>query len=125
LLSKEDWRTALGEEAVKDGPEMATVGCPLHLAADGEWLAWQTGTPTLELLASGEHEDEGPAADAGEEVSLAVSDDVVWANGFNWSFINKALLDQPALHQIAQPLAQERLALVEVEAAGGHLPGLC
>ena len=39
LLSKEDWRAAHGDEAVKDRPEMSTVGCALHFAADGEWLA--------------------------------------------------------------------------------------
>jgi hypothetical protein len=120
LFSKQVWRAPVGDEAVKDGPEMPMVGCALQFAADGEGLAWQRACPAGEVLTSGELESDGPEAEPGEPVTLLKSGDVIWANGFDWSFIDFPLLDQPALHETAQPCAQEPVAFVEVEAARGH-----
>ena len=39
LLSKADWRPALGDEVSKSGPKVSLVGFPFPLAGDGERLA--------------------------------------------------------------------------------------
>ena len=40
LLSSDDCRAALGDEAVESGPEVARVGNALLTSCDRKWLAW-------------------------------------------------------------------------------------
>ena len=74
LLAKDDWRTALRDEAVEDRPEVAFVGGAELLSGCAEWLARATSGPNRSSCRpAGEFEGEAPSADSGEEVALGVS----------------------------------------------------
>ncbi len=79
LLSKDRCRAALGDEAVKSGPEVSFVGMALPLSCARKRLTG-TGAGPDGTAPSGEGEGEGPAADAGEEVALVVAKEVVGPN---------------------------------------------
>ena len=71
LLSKDDWRLALGDEVVEGGPKVPLVSKPRSLACRGERLARAgSGPDGATLWPSGELEREAPSADPGEEVAL-------------------------------------------------------
>src|SRR5271166_3886292 len=78
LLSKDRCRAALGDEAVKSGPEVSFVGMTFSLSCARKRL---TGT------ASGKHlpappicavERKIPSGDACETMNSVVSDDLIW-----------------------------------------------
>jgi hypothetical protein len=74
LLSKDDWRMALGDEAIELGPEVALVGKSGSLSGGAEWLAGAGAGPDgLVVGPSCETEGVGPDADPGEEVALGVA----------------------------------------------------
>jgi hypothetical protein len=120
LFAKEDWRSALADEAEPDGEEMSRVGCPPSLAPDAERLARRRTGPAFEVFASGELESEDPACDPGEEVTLSKPGNVIWTDGLDWSVIDLSIGNQSLAHEVAQPRAQERVAIVVVDAAHGH-----
>jgi hypothetical protein len=99
---------------------MPWVGRPTSFAADGERLARQRTCPAFKVFASGELEGDGPAADPGEPVTLSKPGNVIWADGFDWPVIDLSIGDQAPSHEVAQPCAQERVALVVIDAAHGH-----
>jgi hypothetical protein len=74
LLSKDNWRMALGDEAIELRPEVTLVGksCPLSGGAEG--LAGAGAGPDGPVVGpSGKAEGIGPDADPGEEVALRVT----------------------------------------------------
>jgi hypothetical protein len=77
LLSKDNWRMALGDEAIELGPEVALVGksCPFSGGAEG--LAGARAGPDGSVVGpSCKTEGVGPDADPGEEVALRVTREV-------------------------------------------------
>jgi hypothetical protein len=71
LLSKDDCRAALGDEAVKSGPEVSFVGMAFALSRARKRLTRTGAGPDGSIVGpSGEPEGVGPSADAGEEMAL-------------------------------------------------------
>jgi hypothetical protein len=81
LLSKDDWRTALGDEPVKLGPEVALVGKSGSLSGGAEGLTRAGASPDGSVVGpSCETEGVGPDADPGEEVALREFAKIVGSN---------------------------------------------
>jgi hypothetical protein len=81
LLSKDDWRAALGDEAVKSGPEVSFVGMAFAESRDRKRLTWAGAGPDGAVVApAGAAETVGPDADACEEVALVVASEVGGGN---------------------------------------------
>jgi hypothetical protein len=74
LLSKDNWRMALGDEAIELGPEVTLVGKSCSLSGGAEGLARTRAGPDGPVVGpSCETEGVGPDADPGEEVVLRVA----------------------------------------------------
>jgi hypothetical protein len=74
LLSKDNWRAALCDEAVELGPEVPVVGKSCSLSGGAEGLARTRAGPDGPVVGpSCETEGVGPDADPGEEVVLRVA----------------------------------------------------
>ena len=74
LLSKDNWRAALVDEHVENGPEVALVVKAFALAGGAEGLAGAASGPDGPVVGpSGEAEGVAPDADTGEEVALGVA----------------------------------------------------
>jgi len=81
LLSKDDCRRALGDEVVKSGPEVSFVGMAFPLSRPRKRLTGTASGPDRFVVGPpGEAERVGPSTDAGEEVALRVSPEVVGPN---------------------------------------------
>lgn len=81
LLSKDDWRAALADEAGEDGPEVTLVGLAFPLPGDAERLAGAGAGPDGAIVRpSGETKGTGPSSDAGEEVALSEASQVGRSN---------------------------------------------
>jgi hypothetical protein len=79
LLSKDNWRAALGDECVKSGPEVALVGMATLLSCARKRLTG-TGAGPDGTVPAGKVEGMVPAGDAGEEVGALVSGKVARPN---------------------------------------------
>ncbi len=78
LLSKDDCRAALRDEAAHFGPKVALVGGAPAFPCNGKWLTGAGTSPDGGIVRdAGESEGEGPASDSREEVSLAISHKVI------------------------------------------------
>ena len=89
LLSKEDCRAALADEFVPDGPQMALVVEAFAFTGGAERLARAGSSPNRSgVVPSGTSECVTPTPDAGEEVALRVSSQVVGSNVDNASLID-------------------------------------
>jgi hypothetical protein len=74
LLSKDNWRAALGDEAIELGPEVTVVGKSGSLSGGAEGLAGARAGPDGSVVGpSCETEGVGPDANPGEEVALGVA----------------------------------------------------
>ncbi len=74
LLSKHNWRMALGDEAIELGPEVALVGKSGSLSGGAEGLAGAGAGPDGPVVGpSCKTEGVGPDTDTGEEVALRVT----------------------------------------------------
>jgi len=81
LFSKHNWRTALGDEASKLGPEVPLVGFRFPLPRRAERLAGTGAGPDGFVGGpSGELEGILPSADTGEEVGAGGVEDVAGTN---------------------------------------------
>lgn len=118
LLSKDDWRLALGDEPMEVWPEVARVIKPSALACRGERLA-RTGTgPNRSIIwPAGAAKGEGPNADTGEEVALGVGLEIIGVYVLDRAFIDIARRDVPGGDEVAQPLGGVGVVFVVV---GGH-----
>jgi hypothetical protein len=71
LLSKDDWRPALADEAVKFRPEVARVFKARSFACAGERRTGATSGPDFPVVRpSGKPESVRPSADSGKEMAL-------------------------------------------------------
>jgi hypothetical protein len=72
LFSKDRCRAALGDEAVKSGPEVASIGMATSLSSARKRLTGTAAGPNFSVVwPAGKTERVGPSADAGEEVALS------------------------------------------------------
>jgi hypothetical protein len=118
LLSSNHWRLALGDEAVKSGPEVSFVGMAFPLASARKRLTWTGASPDgLVVGPSGKAKGEAPSADAGEEMALGVADEVVRPDIDDAPVVNVARRDQAGQDEVAQPLSRIRIKLVIISAA--------
>ena len=117
LLSKDDWRAALCDEAVELRPEVPVVVETFALSGGAEGLAGAGAGPDGPVVGpSGETEGVGPDADTGEEVALGVAVEVRSSHVPNGSFIDISVSDQFIGDQVAQPLRGVGVYLVIVRA---------
>jgi hypothetical protein len=81
LLSKDNWRMALGDEPIELRPEVTLVGKSCSFSGGAEWLAWARAGPDGPVVGpSCETECVGPDADASEKVALGEALEVVGLN---------------------------------------------
>lgn len=81
LFTKESCRSALSDEWKPRRPKMARIVGTFTASRHAPRLAWATPGPTLPIIRpSGESERVGPSSDAGEEVTLPESSEVVGPN---------------------------------------------
>lgn len=115
LLSKDNWRSALGDEAIELRPEVPVVVEAFSLSCGAERLAGAGAGPDGPVVGpSGETKGVGPDADSGEEVALSVTVEVRSSHVPNGSFIDISVSDQFIGDQIAQPLRGVGVYLVIV-----------
>jgi hypothetical protein len=77
LFSEKRSRAALADEPEPGRPEVATIVTAFALARDAEWLAGARACPNRSVHGPpGEAQCEGPATDAGEEVTGSVAANV-------------------------------------------------
>jgi len=81
LLSKDNCRAALSDEAVKSGPEVSFVGMAFSESRDRKRLTGDAAGPDGTVVApAGAAEAVGPDTDAGEEVALVEAAEVGGGN---------------------------------------------
>jgi hypothetical protein len=118
LLSKDDWREALGDEAAELGPEVAGVGIASLLAGTGIRLAGTGPGPDGHPdRPASEPQGKRPAPDAGEEVAFAVSSNVIGADLPNVPLVHHTGRHLPSADQVPQPCHREAVVVVVI---GGH-----
>ena len=119
LLSKDDWRAALADEAEPLGPEVALVGEAEAGTGAGERLAWAASGPDGAVVGPpGEAKGVGPGAEAGEGVKLGSAHNVICAELTDGTNIDTPAGDVPGVGEVAEPRRGVGLDLV-VER---HLP---
>jgi hypothetical protein len=115
LLPKDDWRTALRDEAAENRPEVALVTYTLALPRGAEGLAGATSSPHSNIIwPSGESESVGPPPDAGEEVRLRVPREIRRFDIGDAPLVYVAVGDQARLDEFAEPCRGLRVILVVV-----------
>jgi hypothetical protein len=115
LLSKDDCRTALGDEIVKSGPKVALVGVALALARARKRLTGTGACPDAgDAFESGPAQGEGPAADPGEEVALVVLGEFIGLYLQNAAAVHVASRQLASRDQLAEPGAGARVVVVVV-----------
>jgi hypothetical protein len=118
LLTNNDWRAALADEAEPLGPEMpGVVGSGLP-ACGAEGLARTGAGPNSGIIQpSSTTKGPGPGTEAGEEVALCVGSKVVGSYIGNTPGIHVARRNQAGFDQVPQPFGRKNIDLVIV---GGH-----
>jgi hypothetical protein len=116
LLSKDRCRAALGDEAVKSGPEVSLIGMALALSCARKRLTG-TGAGPDGAAPAGELERVGPAADAGEEVALVVSGEIAGTDIGDATLVHVAVRNKSCCIEGAEPFGGGMVNLVVV---GGH-----
>jgi hypothetical protein len=115
LLSKDDWRAALRDEAVELRPEVSLVVGAALLAGCAERLTGAgAGPERLVVSHSSKSSCMGPDANAGEEVRLRVATKVIGLHLDNRPLVHIARRNQSGADEVAQPLSRVRLNLVVV-----------
>ncbi len=115
LLSKDDCRAALRDEAAHFGPEMSLVVSPAALSGNAERLAGAGTGPDGRIVGdAGKSKGEGPAPNTREEVSLAVSHKVIWTDIDDAPFVHVAGREMAGGDEGAQPSGGEGVNLVVV-----------
>jgi hypothetical protein len=91
LLTKDSLRAALADERKPRRPQVAVVIACLALAGGAEGLAGAGTGPNRSVIGpSGETQGDGPSADAGEEMALAVAAEVGRSHVNDASLVNVA-----------------------------------
>jgi hypothetical protein len=119
LLSKDDWRAADFDEPKPGRPKMPRIGVALSatLPYVRVWprLTGAASGPDVSVIRpSGESERVTPSPDAGEEMALGESSNIVGWYLLDVSLINFAIGYQSCLDQFAQPGGSKPIVLVVV-----------
>jgi hypothetical protein len=102
VLTQEYSGSRLCNKPMQLRPEMAVIRLRALSACNAERLAGEAACPDLRLVRpAGEPAGVGEAADAGEEVALAIGAQIVWGNRSDVTVINIAGRDQAGRDQIA------------------------
>lgn len=119
LFSKDDCRSALGDKASEDGPQMPLVCEPDLLSCRGKRLAGARASPNRSVIwPSGQPESEGPSSDASKEVALGVPTEVAGSDIDDRSLVNVSCWDVPGGGKIAEPLCGMWVFLVVIGSHG-------
>ena len=116
-VPKDCCRFALGDKAVKSGPEVSFVGMAFSLSCARKRLTWTTSGPDGAGSPSGDLQGEIPSGDPSKEMAAVVSFKVISGNLLDTSFVDIASHDMPGGDQVPQPCRGERIVFVVV---GGH-----
>jgi hypothetical protein len=115
LLSKDDCRAALGDERKPRRPQVAFVIGRLARSGGRERLAGATSCPNRSIIGpAGKPEGDWPSADAGEEVGLGVTAEVVGTDIDDAALVNVSAGDVSGADEVAEPLRCIRINLVVV-----------
>ncbi len=121
LLSKDFWKSQLGDEIVKSGPEVSFVGMALVRARARKRLTGTGAGPDGATIGpAGKSQGVGPAADPGEEMALDKASEVSGFDIDNAPLVYFARRDMARGDQVAQPSRREGVVLVVVGAAHAH-----
>jgi hypothetical protein len=122
LLSKDDWRAALRDEAVEVGPEVPFVGGPELLPGCAEGLAWAGAGPDWSVVGPAcESKSKGPPADACEEVDLGETGEFIGLDLRDAPTPDFAVGDKAATDKFREPRADLGVdVVVEVHFAPGN-----
>jgi hypothetical protein len=95
LLSSDHWRVALGDEAVKSGPEVSLIGMASARSSARKRLT-RTGTAPdgSGVGPSSEPKSKWPSADSSEEMALDIALEVIRSDIDNAPFVNITRRDQ-------------------------------
>lgn len=105
LLSKDDWRAALVNEAIPYGPEMTLVVEAALLSRGAEGLAGAASRPDRPVVGPAcAAQGVAPDTDAREEVALVETRKVFMLNFRNAPLIDFTFSDMACGHEVAQPL---------------------
>ncbi len=116
LFSKDNCRAALGDEAVKSGPEVSLIGMAFALSrARNRLTRTGAGPDGSSIGPAGEAQGVGPSADTGEEMALRVASDVIGLHLLNVALIDVAGCDQPIGDQLAQPRRGKGIVFVVID----------
>jgi hypothetical protein len=118
LFSKYDWRSALLNELVEDGPKVPLIGGTFSVSCVAEGLAG-TGTCPHGAVIGPACATQGmaPYSDSGEEVTLGETHKVGCFNIPDAPFVHNTRCDVALLHQLSQPASSVGVDLVVVD---GH-----
>jgi hypothetical protein len=113
LLSKDDWRAALADEAKPLGPEVPLVCGAASFAGDREGLTGTGAGPDGPVVRPpGEPKSVGPGAEAGEGVELGSAHKVICAEVTDGTSIDGSRGDVPGVGEVAEPRRGVGLDLV-------------
>ena len=118
LFAKHRCRSALGDETLKSGPEMALIGMAFVLSCARKRLTGTGAGPARSIVGPpGKSQGVRPSADAGEKMALRITSKVARHDVGNAAFIDISCRDQTFCDEVAEPLRGERVYFVVV---GGH-----
>jgi hypothetical protein len=121
LLSKDRCRLALGDEALKSGPEVSFVGMALSASCARNRLTRAASGPDGAAVApSGLAHGNAPSSDTSEKVALGEAEQVAGLDILDAPIIHNAVRYVPSGNEIPQPLGSKRIILVIV---GSHQNG--
>jgi hypothetical protein len=101
LLTKDDWRAALADEAIPYRPEVAIVGPAFAFAGRAERLARAGSGPNRSVVGPAcESQGEAPSADAGEKMALLISSKVIRRHLGNAALVHISGRNQAARNQV-------------------------
>jgi len=79
LLANEDWREALADEVMEDGPQVTLVRVSSAFARNREWLAGKAGGPDGDGgRPCCKLESKLPSSDSCEEMAAVIGSNVIW-----------------------------------------------
>jgi hypothetical protein len=123
LLTKDNARISLADEPEEVGPEVTRIGEAVAFPGRAERLAGTGTGPNRSIIwPACKSQRVAPSPDAGEEMTLGESGEVIGLHFLDRSLVHFARRDQPSCDEIAEPLGCERVELVVVGGAHFTLP---
>lgn len=104
LLSKDRWRSALGDKRVKSGPQVSFIGMAFSVSRARKRLTGTGASPDFSVFGpSGKFECVGPASDSCEEMALRESVESARIQIGDTSFVNFSGWDVSAFDKFSEP----------------------